>query len=154
MKKLLLIFLAVCLLPIMVKAKSGCCSHHGGVAGCDASGKQICRDGTLSPSCTCTPTYSYVYGCTDKNAKNYNSNADKDDDSCEYYIYGCTDSKAINYNLEADKDDGSCEYAQSETLNSKTNKEPVNNDTENAIYKFIFSAGAIGTGFIIGKKIK
>ncbi len=180
MKKLLLIFLAVCLLPIMVKAKSGCCSHHGGVAGCDASGKQICRDGTLSPSCTCAPTYSYVYGCTDKNAKNYNSdatkddgsckyyvygctdsnaknynsNADKDDDSCEYYIYGCTDSKAINYNLEADKDDGSCEYAQSETLNSKTNTEPVNNDTENAIYKFILSAGAIGTGFIIGKKIK
>lgn len=153
-KKLLLIFLAVCLLPIMVKAKSGCCSHHGGVAGCDASGKQICRDGTLSPSCTCAPTYSYVYGCTDKNAKNYNSNADKDDDSCEYYIYGCTDSKAINYNLEADKDDGSCEYAQSETLNSKTNKEPVNNDTETAIYKFILSAGAIGTGFIIGKKIK
>lgn len=154
MKKLLLIFLAVCLLPIMVKAKSGCCSHHGGVAGCDASGKQICRDGTLSPSCTCAPTYSYVYGCTDKNAKNYNSNADKDDDSCEYYIYGCTDSKAINYNLEADKDDGSCEYAQSETLNSKTNKEPVNNDTKTAIYKFILSAGAIGTGFIIGKKIK
>lgn len=154
MKKLLLIFLAVCLLPIMVKAKSGCCSHHGGVAGCDASGKQICRDGTLSPSCTCAPTYSYVYGCTDKNAKNYNSNADKDDDSCEYYIYGCTDYKAINYNLEADKDDGSCEYAQSETLNSKTNTEPVNNDTVNAIYKFILSAGAIGTGFIIGKKIK
>ena len=35
-------------------AKSGCCSHHGGVAGCDnASGRQRCRDGSLSPSCMC-----------------------------------------------------------------------------------------------------
>lgn len=36
-------------------ARSGCCSHHGGVAGCDsASGMIKCNDGTLSPSCTCS----------------------------------------------------------------------------------------------------
>ncbi len=36
-------------------AKSGCCSHHGGVCGCDESfDKIICCDGTLSPSCTCS----------------------------------------------------------------------------------------------------
>ena len=35
-------------------ARRGCCSHHGGVSGCDeASGMMRCRDGSLSPSCTC-----------------------------------------------------------------------------------------------------
>lgn len=35
-------------------AKRGCCSHHGGVAGCDVyTGKQVCNDGTLSKSCRC-----------------------------------------------------------------------------------------------------
>lgn len=32
--------------------RSGCCSHHGGVQGC-SNGRQVCRDGTLSPTCTC-----------------------------------------------------------------------------------------------------
>ena len=40
--------------------------------------------------------------------KNYNSQATKSNDSCEYYIYGCTDNDAINYNEKAEKDDGSC----------------------------------------------
>lgn len=43
-----------------VYAKGGCCSSHGGVAGCDSStGRQLCKDGTTSPSCACegmTPT--------------------------------------------------------------------------------------------------
>ncbi|UFH60474.1 hypothetical protein [Sulfurovum mangrovi] len=34
-------------------AKRGCCSHHGGVCGCNDSGRQVCCDGTLSPTCTC-----------------------------------------------------------------------------------------------------
>jgi len=33
-------------------AKSGCCSWHDGVCGC-SGGRQLCCDGTLSPSCTC-----------------------------------------------------------------------------------------------------
>lgn len=33
--------------------RSGCCSHHGGVAYCGKSGYFICNDGTQSPSCTC-----------------------------------------------------------------------------------------------------
>lgn len=32
--------------------KRGCCSHHDGVCGCK-NGRQVCCDGTLSPSCTC-----------------------------------------------------------------------------------------------------
>lgn len=30
----------------------GCCSWHGGVAGC-SGGRVVCRDGTTSPSCRC-----------------------------------------------------------------------------------------------------
>lgn len=33
-------------------AKSGCCSRHGGVSGC-RDGRQVCADGSLSPSCRC-----------------------------------------------------------------------------------------------------
>lgn len=37
-----------------VLARQGCCSWHGGVCGCDSSvGRQICCDGTYSPTCTC-----------------------------------------------------------------------------------------------------
>ena len=32
--------------------KSGCCSHHKGVCGCQ-SGRTVCCDGGLSPTCTC-----------------------------------------------------------------------------------------------------
>jgi len=35
-------------------AQRGCCSHHGGVAYCDNNiGRQVCRDGSYSPSCGC-----------------------------------------------------------------------------------------------------
>jgi hypothetical protein len=35
-------------------ARSGCCSHHHGVADCDeATGYWRCNDGTDSPSCRC-----------------------------------------------------------------------------------------------------
>jgi len=36
-------------------ARRGCCSHHGGVCGCDQSTDRIiCCDGTFSPSCRCS----------------------------------------------------------------------------------------------------
>lgn len=107
------IMVIICILlfnPSKIEAKRGCCSHHGGVAGCDETGKQICMDGSLSPSCTCEPTIIYIYGCTDISAKNYDPRANKDDGSCEYYIYGCMDETAKNYDIDAEKDDGSCEY--------------------------------------------
>ena len=32
--------------------RRGCCSHHGGVCGCE-NGRAVCCDGTISPSCGC-----------------------------------------------------------------------------------------------------
>jgi hypothetical protein len=41
-------------LPMGAFAHSGCCSGHGGVAGCNNSTNyQSCKDGTTSPSCGC-----------------------------------------------------------------------------------------------------
>lgn len=36
-------------------AYAACCSGHGGVASCNkTTGYQMCKDGSASPSCTCT----------------------------------------------------------------------------------------------------
>jgi hypothetical protein len=49
------IFFSLIFLPKNTEARSGCCSHHGGVCGCDTSvGTQVCCDGSYSPSCGCT----------------------------------------------------------------------------------------------------
>lgn len=171
------------LLPISVDAQRGCCSHHGGVSGgCSSSGKQICNDGTLSPTCTCTPSVSYNYGCTDKDAinydskanrddgscryyvygcmdeiaKNYNSNANKDDGSCEYFIYGCTDKTANNYNVRAEKDDGSCKY--NSNLSNKNNnikeENSVNNDEVDPLGTITGLGMLGGIIYLIAKKKK
>ena len=161
MKKVLLILSLFILLTDSVYAQRGCCSHHGGVAGCSSSGRQICNDGTLSPSCTCTPTY--IYGCTDSTATNYNSSANKDDGSCKYPepVYGCTDSKATNYNALAEKDDGSCVYpnpsldstpvssSKSETIKvDDTEKE----ESDNPIAGVVGTLALAGGGYYIYKK--
>jgi len=46
---------ARCADPLLSDAdRSGCCSHHGGVCGCNTStGMQRCCDGRDSPSCRC-----------------------------------------------------------------------------------------------------
>lgn len=59
--KILVIFLTTLILNLIFNtetyARSGCCSWHGGVCGCDSSvGRQVCCDGTYSPSCTCART--------------------------------------------------------------------------------------------------
>lgn len=48
-------------------------------------------------------------GCTDENAKNFDSKTKKDSGACEY-VEGCTDASAKNYNSDAKKDNGSCIY--------------------------------------------
>lgn len=51
-KKILLITV-MGLLSTSTFARSGCCSHHGGVAACGSDGYEQCNDGSESPSCTC-----------------------------------------------------------------------------------------------------
>ncbi len=51
---------------------------------------------------------SFIYGCTDSTAFNYDPNANIDDGSCVPFIYGCTDSTAFNFDPLANTDDGSC----------------------------------------------
>ena len=165
MKKLvILVLMVLLLLPIKTNAQRGCCSHHGGVAGCSSSGRQICNDGTLSPTCTCTPPVTYIYGCTDSSAKNYNSNANKDNGTCEYYIYGCTDPEAKNYNVNAEKDDGSWKYdieIEKEEIsttvshnndNLRSNKEESNDDSSGIFY--LIGVGALATYLHKRKKKK
>ena len=170
------------IMPGKVFAQRGCCSHHGGVAGCSSYGRQVCNDGTLSPTCTCTPppiygctdrnAYNYnsnantndgsckyyTYGCTDSNAYNYNSEADKDDGSCKYYTYGCTDSKATNYNRSADKDDGSCKYEETKKVSENVNKnaESINGSENDDSDPFagIIGLGVISTGIYAYRKHK
>lgn len=114
MKKLLYwVLFLICVIPTTVHAQRGCCSRHGGVVGCSETGRQVCADGTLSPSCTCTPPP--VYGCTNKKAINYNPKATKDDGSCKLKVAGCTDKKAANYNAKANTDDNSCQYKTNST---------------------------------------
>lgn len=103
-----LFLVTIIFIPVRVNAGRGCCSHHGGTAGCTTSGRQICGDGSLSPTCGCTPPA--VYGCIDSSASNYNASANQDDGSCVYYVYGCTDPNATNYNASANQDNGTCIY--------------------------------------------
>ena len=154
-KKIVLILICVMLFsPLKIEAARGCCSHHGGVSGCSSSGRQICKDGTLSPTCNCTPAITYTYGCTDKNASNYNSSANKDDGSCIYYVYGCTDKTANNYNSEADKDDGSCILPISDDLDKNDNSSNQESTDHSGLLYTIIGIGAISGGVYLYKKRK
>ena len=134
MKKFLLVIVLFFMIPIIVSARRGCCSHHGGVAGCASNGRQLCNDGTLSPTCMCESSSNYsnnsynqvaqISGCTDPNAINYNPSANVNDGSCIIRKYGCTNKYALNYDASANTDDGSC----IEKKYGCMNKEAVNYD--------------------------
>lgn len=66
--------------PIVVKAVPGCCSWHGGEAGC-VGNKTLCADGTIS-SCSCDGTNSSI------NGNSTTSNNKKEPVSPWFYIIG------------------------------------------------------------------
>ena len=77
-----------------------------------------------------------VYGCTDSIAENFNSQANIDDNSCEY-IYGCTSVNADNFNPDATQDDGSCIcsgeidlYLETDYYSSEITWELLNNNNQ------------------------
>lgn len=149
-KKIKLILLCIIILiPLKVSATKGCCSHHGGVSGCSSSGRLVCNDGTLSPSCTCTPTVTYTYGCTDKTAKNYNPSANKDDGTCEYYVLGCKNPSADNYNPEAEVDDGSCIISTSKNIDDNDSEDEKDS---NSLLNTILGIGVISGGVYLYKR--
>ena len=73
-----------------------------------------------------------IYGCTNPDADNYNSQATHDNGRCQFLggpvdnntsnnetqtnetVYGCMDLEAENYNERAEEDDGTCEYEEYE----------------------------------------
>lgn len=75
------------------KGLRGCCSNHGGVAGCDDAGNVICNDGSYSPSCRCENSDSSLYSGgynsrSQYNGENTNKQAGLNRDSGSYYTYG------------------------------------------------------------------
>ena len=65
------------------------------------------EDGPCSGSYNfCVNAGEPIYGCTDTQADNYDSNANTNDGSCEYS--GCTDSNYLEYDVNANVDDDSC----------------------------------------------
>lgn len=70
MRQCLLVLLLACafLLGALVdvsqarRGYQGCCSWHGGITGQCVNGRMLCRDGTLSPSCTCPDGGDGAYG--------------------------------------------------------------------------------------------
>ncbi len=104
MKKVIFILLVSITMFIgieKVSAGRGCCSHHGGQAYC-SGGRWVCKDGTYSPTCTCSGGSSY--------------NSTTRVTTTKKQVYGCMDKNAINYNYSANVSDGSCEYEKTETI--------------------------------------
>jgi len=78
----------------------------------DGSGKIIDGDSDNNGVCD----VNEVYGCTDREAYNFNDWATKDDGSCRYFpaeeIYGCKDPEACNYDSMATESGKNCIYAR------------------------------------------
>jgi len=86
-KQILLIvfFIIIIVFPLITNARSGCCSHHGGVCGCQ------CCDGTPL-SVKCAPYYPQCSEPIDKNNLSKNitevSNDNRDNSSFRLALIG------------------------------------------------------------------
>ena len=85
------------------------CTYTGGCTNLDAlnyDAEAILDDGTCE--FTPIPQEEYVYGCTDETALNFNL-ANQSANVCTY-LAGCTNPDAGNYDPLAITDDGSCAF--------------------------------------------
>ena len=132
-----------------VNAGRGCCSHHGGESSsCTSDGRRICNDGTVSPSCTCTPSYSYK---TTK--KRTTTRKTTTTTTTKRIINGCMDANAINYNIEANVSDGTCQYASEIITTEDINYETIVESALKEGKEVVVQEGKIGKKEIIIKKI-
>ena len=86
--------------PLNVAAQRGCCSRHGGVSNQCSNGRQVCNDGSVSPSCPCEDYSSYIPSTSssgNSSSGNSNSSSSAKSVSIPSYKYGCTNSNALNY---------------------------------------------------------
>tara|TARA_B110000003_G_scaffold111887_1_gene114539 strand:- start:523 stop:2646 length:2124 start_codon:yes stop_codon:yes gene_type:complete len=73
------------------------------------SNDTITLTGFWSPEDSWCGDLSYLYGCTDMQAVNYNYDVLCDDGTC--IILGCTDPFSCNFSADANSDDESCDYS-------------------------------------------
>ena len=93
---------------------------HNGNSSSSSSSSSSSNSGTQNRSSQKAPV-NYVYGCTDKDAYNYNEKANKDDGSCVAKKYGCIDKDAINFDSSSNMSDDSCQYKK-EIIETKSIK--------------------------------
>lgn len=103
MKYFVILVIILFILVSPVYAQRGCCSHHGGVSSsCTSDCRQICNDGTISPSCMCGACNNSSSNTNGKSKRfNYSTN------EWEYY----NDDKVSNNNYN------------NKNVDSNTNKE-------------------------------
>ena len=129
-----------------VKAGRGCCSWHGGESSsCTTDGRRICNDGTISPSCTCTPSYKVT---TKKR-----TTIKRTTTTTTKIIRGCTDTNAINYNSTANISDNSCQYKKEEIVTESIPYETIiESETKNG-NEIIVQEGKNGSKEVTYQKI-
>jgi hypothetical protein len=88
-------------------------------------------------------------GCTNGQANNYDENASKNDDSCDYDLdddgvkdmyetYGCTDNMANNYVISATEEDNTCDYDLDD--DGVLDSEEVSGCTDSTANNYVISA--------------
>ena len=83
-----------------------------------SNGEYHCHNNGSSSNST-SNSVNNIYGCTNKDAYNYDPNANVDNGKCVDKIFGCTNEKAYNYNSKANTSDGSCLFKIEKTFNKK-----------------------------------
>lgn len=146
MKKVVIgVFIFICIFFSIDKvlAGRGCCSHHGGQAYC-SDGRWVCKDGTYSPTCTCSGGAA-ASGGSSSYRRSVTTTAKK--------VYGCTNSSAINYNSYANVSDRSCRFEKTETSTETIEYETITNGDKTNGRKKVVASGKTGEKKIIKKII-